>query len=88
MHLIGFLIVGVAIGALASYVMTGPGYGMFWDMVVGAVGAMVAGLVRTLIFGRLDNGLLISYMAAVICAAVLVAILHLTGTRDKRTPAP
>ena len=76
MYFIGFLIVGLAIGWLAGQVMIGPGYGIFWDMVVGAVGAMVAGLVLSLVFGTLLSGLVIAYLGAVIAAAVLVAVLH------------
>jgi uncharacterized membrane protein YeaQ/YmgE (transglycosylase-associated protein family) len=76
LYFIGFLIVGLAIGWLAGQVMIGPGYGIFWDMVVGAVGAMVAGLVLSLVFGTLLSGLVIAYLGAVIAAAVLVAVLH------------
>lgn len=87
MYFIGFLILGVAIGWLAGHVMIGSGYGMFWDMVVGAVGAMVAGLTLSLVFGTLLTGLLIAYLGAVIVAAILVAVLHLTG-RERPAPRP
>lgn len=87
MHLIGFLIVGVVVGWLAGHVMIGPGYGTFWDMVVGAVGAMVGGLVLSLVFGIYFTGLVISYLAAVIVATVLVAVLHLAGIRENRPTA-
>jgi len=71
MYLVGFLVVGVAVGFLAGYVMTGHGYGIFWDMVVGAVGAVVAGLVLSLISG------------AALAAVVLVAVLHLAYGRER-----
>lgn len=79
MYLIGFLIVGVAIGWLAGQVMIGPGYGFFWDMVVGAVGALVAGLVLSIVFSTYFDGLVIAYLGAVIAAIVMVAILHVFG---------
>ena len=79
MHLIGFALLGVVIGFLAGHVMIGHGYGIFWDMVVGAVGAMVGGLVLSLLFGTYVTGLVVSYLGAVIVAAVLVAVLHLVG---------
>jgi uncharacterized membrane protein YeaQ/YmgE (transglycosylase-associated protein family) len=89
MYLIGFLVVGVAIGALAGYVMTGHGYGVFWDMVVGAVGAVVAGLVRSLVFGAYTTGLVVSLLGAALAAVVLVAVLHLVyRTERPRTARP
>lgn len=76
MYFIGFLVLGVAVGGLAGHAMTGAGYGIFWDTVVGAVGAIVTGLVLSLVFGTFFTGLVISYLGAVIAAAVLVAVLH------------
>ncbi|HET7419785.1 MAG TPA: GlsB/YeaQ/YmgE family stress response membrane protein [Candidatus Dormibacteraeota bacterium] len=84
MYLIGFLVVGVAIGFLAGHVMTGSGYGVFWDMVVGAVGALVCGLVLSLVFGTYETGLIIAFLGAVIVAAVLVAVLHLANREKPR----
>ena len=82
MYLIGFLIVGAVVGLLAGFVMTGPGYGIFWDMVAGAVGALVCGLALSLVFGSYFTGLVIAYLGAVVVATILVAILHLvTGER-------
>jgi uncharacterized membrane protein YeaQ/YmgE (transglycosylase-associated protein family) len=88
-HLIGFMLVGVAIGWLAGQMMIGQGYGIFWDMVVGAVGALVSGLVLSIVFGMYSTGLVISYLAAVIVAAVLVGVLHVVGKeRPKANIAP
>jgi uncharacterized membrane protein YeaQ/YmgE (transglycosylase-associated protein family) len=88
MYFLGFLVVGVVVGFLAGYVMTGPGYGIFWDMVVGAVGAMVAGLVLSLMFGTYSSGLVISYLGAVIAGAVLVAVLHVLVKERPQTARP
>jgi len=88
MHLIGYLLVGVAVGWLAGQVMVGPGYGIFWDMVVGAVGAMVGGLVLSLVFGMYLTGLVIAYLAAVIVAAVLVGVLHVAGAKKPQIARP
>jgi uncharacterized membrane protein YeaQ/YmgE (transglycosylase-associated protein family) len=88
MYLIGFLITGLAVGFLAGKVMIGEGYGIFWDMVVGAVGALVGGLAFSQYYGTYSTGLLISFLVAVIAAAVLVAILHVLARREKRQPVP
>lgn len=77
MYLLGFLGLGLAVGFLAGHVMTGPGYGIFWDMVVGAVGAIVTGLVLSLVFGTSLSGLVIAFLGAAIAGTVLVALLHL-----------
>jgi uncharacterized membrane protein YeaQ/YmgE (transglycosylase-associated protein family) len=84
MYLIGFLITGLAVGYLAGKVTIGEGYGIFWDMVVGAVGALVGGLAFSLFYGTYTTGLLIAFLVAVIAAAVLVAILHVVASKEKR----
>ena len=83
MYLIGFLIAGLAVGYLAGRVTIGDGYGIFWDMVVGAVGALVGGLALTLIYGTDSTGFFIAFLVAVIAAGVLVAILHVVANREK-----
>ena len=36
MHLIGFLIMGAIVGWLAGKIMSGHGYGIIWDVVLGS----------------------------------------------------
>jgi uncharacterized membrane protein YeaQ/YmgE (transglycosylase-associated protein family) len=88
MYLIGFIVVGIAIGGLSGYVMTGQGYGVFWDMVVGAVGAVVSGLVLSLVFGAYTTGLVISFLGAVLAAVALVAVLHVVYKRGRPRATP
>ena len=88
MYLIGCLIAGVAVGWLAGKVTIGAGYGIFWDLVVGAVGALVAGLVFSLLFGAYSSGLVIAFLGAVIAAAALVAILHVANREQPRVTPP
>ena len=87
MYLLGFLVAGVAVGYLAGKVTIGEGYGIFWDMVVGAVGALVGGLAFTLFYGPYATGFLIAFLVAVIAAGVLVAVLHVVATREKSAVA-
>jgi uncharacterized membrane protein YeaQ/YmgE (transglycosylase-associated protein family) len=88
MYLIGFLLIGVVVGFLAGYAMTGQGYGVFWDMVVGAVGAVVAGLVLSLVFGAYTTGLVISFLGAALAAVVLVGVLHVVYKRGRPRVTP
>ncbi|HSS62268.1 MAG TPA: GlsB/YeaQ/YmgE family stress response membrane protein [Candidatus Limnocylindrales bacterium] len=85
MHLIGFLILGAIAGWLAGKVMSGHGYGILWDIVLGVVGAFVGGFIFSLIFGVGPSGLVISFIVAFIGAVVLVALLHMIKREPIRT---
>lgn len=85
MHLIGFLILGAIVGWLAGKIMSGRGYGILWDIVLGIVGSFVGGFVFSLIFGTQPAGLIISFVVALIGACVLVAIVHLVKREPVRT---
>lgn len=85
MHLIGFIILGALAGWLAGKIMSGHGYGIIWDIVLGIVGAFVGGFVFSKIFGTEPSGLIISFIVALVGACVLVAILHLVKREPIRT---
>lgn len=85
MHLIGFLILGAIVGWLAGKIMSGRGYGILWDIVLGIIGSFVGGFVFSLIFGTQPAGLIISFVVALIGACVLVAIVHLVKREPVRT---
>ena len=85
MQLIGFLILGAIAGWLAGKIMSGHGYGIIWDIVLGVVGAFVGGFVFSLIFGTQPTGIVISFIVALIGACVLVAIVHLVRRQPIRT---
>ena len=82
MQLIGFLIMGAIAGWLAGKIMSGHGYGIIWDVVLGVVGSFVGGFVFSIIFGTQPTGLIISFVVALIGAVVLVALTRLV----KREP--
>ena len=85
MHLIGFLIMGAIVGWLAGKIMSGHGYGIIWDIVLGVVGSFLGGLIFSLIFGTQPTGLVISFIVALIGAVVLVAIVHMVRREPVRT---
>ena len=43
MHLLWFLIIGIAAGWLAGQLMKGGGFGLIGDLVVGVIGAFLGG---------------------------------------------
>jgi uncharacterized membrane protein YeaQ/YmgE (transglycosylase-associated protein family) len=77
MHLIGFLILGAIAGWLAGKIMSGHGFGVLWDVVLGIIGSFVGGLIFSLIFGTQPTGLIISFIVALIGACLVVAVVHL-----------
>ena len=85
MHLIGFLIVGAIAGWLAGKIMSGHGFGILWDVILGIVGSFVGGFIFSLIFGTQPTGLIISFIVALIGACVVVAIVHLVKREPIRT---
>lgn len=85
MHLIGFLILGAIAGWLAGKIMSGHGFGIIWDVVLGVVGSFVGGLIFSLIFGTQPTGLIVSFIVALIGACLVVAIVHLIKREPVRT---
>jgi uncharacterized membrane protein YeaQ/YmgE (transglycosylase-associated protein family) len=85
MQLIGFLIMGAIVGWLAGKVMSGHGYGIIWDIVLGVVGSFVGGFVFSLIFGTAPTGLVISFIVALLGAIALVAVARMIKRQPIRT---
>ena len=77
LQFIGFLVMGAIVGWLAGKVMSGHGYGIIWDIVLGIVGSFVGGFIFSLIFGTAPSGLVISFIVAFIGAVILVALVRL-----------
>jgi uncharacterized membrane protein YeaQ/YmgE (transglycosylase-associated protein family) len=73
--LIGWLVVGLVAGWLAGLVMKGSGYGLFTDLIIGLIGAVVGGFV----FGQFafgTAGILGSIAIAFIGACILIAVVR------------
>ena len=70
-----WLIVGLIAGFLASRVMSGGGYGLVGDIVVGIIGAIVGGWLASLV-GLGSYGLIGTIVVAFIGACILIAIVH------------
>src|SRR3982074_2719315 len=82
MRFILFLIIGGIAGALAGRVVSGHGYGILMDVVVGVIGAFIGGWLLSPILGISSGGLIISFIAAFVGAVILLWIVRLvTGNR-------
>lgn len=83
--IIAWIIIGIIAGFITGKLMKGSGYGMFMDMVVGSVGALIGGFISSQ-FGMgsaSDHGLIGSIIIAVIGAVLLTLLVRLV-TGNKR----
>ena len=84
MQFIVFLIIGGIAGALAGRVVSGHGYGIVLDIVVGVVGAFIGGWLLSTLLGVTGGGLIISFIAAFVGAVILLMLIRLvTGNRAR-----
>jgi uncharacterized membrane protein YeaQ/YmgE (transglycosylase-associated protein family) len=85
MHFILFLIIGGIAGWLAGRLMSGHGYGVIVDVILGIVGGLVGGWIVSTFLGIQTTGLIASFIVALIGACILVAIVHLIKREPIRT---
>ena len=82
MNLLLFILIGLIAGALAGRFVSGHGYGVFGDIVVGVIGAFLGGWLAGLIGMPVDSGsftvggLLAAFVGAVILLVVFRALTH------------
>jgi uncharacterized membrane protein YeaQ/YmgE (transglycosylase-associated protein family) len=75
--LIVWLLIGGIAGWLAGQIMKGGGFGLVGDIIVGIVGAFIAGILFPRLGFAFGNPLVGSIIAAVVGACVLLFILRL-----------
>src|SRR2546430_11415174 len=88
MHLIGFLIMGAIVGWLAGKLMSGHGYGIIWDIVLGIVGSFLGGVFFLPFFCTPPPRPVISFLLAPVRARVLLGLLHLVERGPMATGFP
>ncbi|MEJ7763068.1 MAG: GlsB/YeaQ/YmgE family stress response membrane protein [Thermomicrobiales bacterium] len=81
MGFISWIIVGIVAGWLAG-VITKTDRSIWGDLVLGLIGAFVAGLITDGLIGD-DSGLIISILVAAVAAAVLVLIKNAIMGRSR-----
>jgi uncharacterized membrane protein YeaQ/YmgE (transglycosylase-associated protein family) len=75
MHLLWFLLIGLAAGWLAGQILKGGGFGLWGDLIVGVIGALLGGFLFGLL-GISAGGLLGSLITATVGAIVLLLLLR------------
>ncbi len=80
-----WVVVGLVAGFLASHVALGHGLGLFWDIVVGILGAFFGGIVLAGIFhfsiAIAGHPIISAMIMAFIGAAILLIIFRLVAGR-------
>jgi uncharacterized membrane protein YeaQ/YmgE (transglycosylase-associated protein family) len=83
--LLVWLLVGLIAGFFASRVVSGGGYGLIGDIVVGIIGAFLGGWLAGFLGFGATYGLLGSIVIAFIGACILLALLRaVSGGRSRR----
>ena len=79
-HLVYFLLIGLAAGWLAGHILKGKSQGLVTDLIVGVIGAILGGVLFSLI-GLSATGLIGSLITATVGAIVLLYLLRKFGNR-------
>jgi uncharacterized membrane protein YeaQ/YmgE (transglycosylase-associated protein family) len=89
--LVVWILVGFVAGFLASHLALGHGLGLFWDVIVGIVGALFGGIVLAGIFhfsiAVAGHPIISAIIMAFIGAAILLLIVRLFAGRGHRRRA-
>lgn len=81
MGLLWSLLIGLAAGAIAGWIMRGRSLGFLWNIIIGMLGGVVGGWVYSLL-GATEGS---SWWAQLVCAVVgACVILFIVGLFNKR----
>jgi uncharacterized membrane protein YeaQ/YmgE (transglycosylase-associated protein family) len=79
MHFILFILIGIIAGAAAGRVVSGHGYGMLGDLIVGVVGAFLGGWLFAVVFGVVGRSFIASLLTAFVGAVILLWVIRLVA---------
>ncbi len=77
MEFLWFILIGLAAGWLAGRLMTGGGFGVIGDIVVGVIGALLGGFLFRTVGVSVGSGLFGQLIVATVGAIILVLLLRL-----------
>ena len=81
MHFLLFILIGLMAGALAGRVVSGHGFGMLGDIVVGVLGAFLGGWIFATFLGVAGNGFIMSLVTAFVGACILLGLIRMMSAR-------
>jgi uncharacterized membrane protein YeaQ/YmgE (transglycosylase-associated protein family) len=83
MSIIGWIVLGLIAGFIASQIVNKQGEGLFLDIVLGIAGAIVGGWIFAIFGGQGVNGFnLYSMFVAVLGAVVVLVVYHAASRRQ------
>ena len=82
MNLIYFLLIGIAAGWLAGQIMKGGSFGLVGNLIVGAIGALLGGVIFD-VLGLASKNLVGSLISATVGAVAFLAILKAIKFKPK-----
>lgn len=83
--IIGSVIVGAIVGWLAGKIMTGKGFGLGVDIVLGVISGLIVSFVLGIWLGDNGPGWIVRFVLSLVVACVLVALAHLVRREPIRT---
>jgi uncharacterized membrane protein YeaQ/YmgE (transglycosylase-associated protein family) len=84
MGIIGWIVFGLIVGAVARFVMPGrQNMGLFKTILLGVAGSFAGGVVSAIIFGGIEAGVRPSGWIMSIVGAILVLFLYSRLSKDK-----
>ena len=76
------IVIGLIAGWLTGKILKGSGYGFFWDIILGIIGALVGGFLATLLHLPASGGIIYSLLIALVGAIIVVWLFRLvTGKK-------
>jgi len=86
----GGIVIGGIAGWLAGRIMTGHGFGIIWDVILGVVGGFLGSWILGAALGLLGKpgfhgGVIVQSVTALVAACILVGIVHLIKREPIRT---
>jgi uncharacterized membrane protein YeaQ/YmgE (transglycosylase-associated protein family) len=82
---VGSVIVGAIVGWLAGRIMTGRGFGLPIDVLLGVISGLIVAFVLGIWLGDDGPGWIIRFILSLLVACGLVAIVHLMKKEPIRT---
>jgi uncharacterized membrane protein YeaQ/YmgE (transglycosylase-associated protein family) len=77
MHFLLFILIGLIAGALAGRVVSGHGFGLRGDIVVGVLGAFLGGWISATFSGVAGSGLIMSLVTSFVGACILLSLIRM-----------
>lgn len=83
--IIGSIIIGAIVGWLAGKIMTGRGFGLLMDIVLGVISGLIVAFVLGIWLGDDGPGWIVRFILSLLVACGLVALVHLAKKEPIRT---